>query len=253
MSQRVPFDPETIPVHLIPGRFKISQLIERIRQEVIQIGGVSLLIIDTSAAYFEGEDENSNVQLGTHAARMRGLNLAGGPCTIINCHPTKNAADDALVPRGGGAFVAEVDGNLTARNDDMTVELHWQEKFRGPDFPPMHFLLNEVTHERLVDSKGRLVRTVVATHLSDTAKEDMLKAAGRDEDELLKVLRNNAGASLTDLAKLLNWLTAKREPSKSKVQRVLNRLKKEGFVRHERRSWTLTPKAQKQQKQEDEL
>jgi hypothetical protein len=251
MSQRVPFDPDTIPVYFIAGRFKISQLIDRIRTEVQQLGGVSLLIIDTSAAYFEGEDENSNVQLGAHAARLRALDLPGGPCTIINCHPTKNAPDDNLVPRGGGAFVAEVDGNLTARKDDMTVELHWQEKFRGPDFPPMHFLLTEVTHERLIDSKGRLVRTVVATHLSDTAKDDLSKIAGHDEDTVLKALKNNKGISIADLAKALGWLTPKGEPQKSKTHRVLIRLKKEGLVKQERRQWVLTPKARKQDSEDE--
>ena len=77
---------------------------------------MSLLIIDTSAAYFEGDDENSNVQLGGHASGLRELSLPGGPTTIINCHPTKNATDDNLVPRGGGAFLAEVDGNLVCTN-----------------------------------------------------------------------------------------------------------------------------------------
>jgi AAA domain len=251
MSQRVPFDIETIPVYFIPGRFKISQLIERIRQEVRKLGGVKLLIIDTSAAYFEGEDENSNVQLGAHAARLRGLDLPGGPCTIINCHPTKNAPDDNLVPRGGGAFVNEVDGNLTARKDDMTVELHWQEKFRGPDFPPMHFLLTEVTHERLTDSKGRLVRTVVASHLSDTAKDDLTKIAGHDEDELLNALKASKGSSIADLAKVLGWYMANKAPYRSKVQRVLNRLKREGLVKQERRQWVLTPKARKHDKEDE--
>ena len=99
MSQQMDFDVETIKVYFVPGRFKISELIERIRDEVRKLGGVSLLIIDTSAAYFEGDDENSNVQLGGHASGLRELSLPGGPTTIINCHPTKNATDDNLVPR----------------------------------------------------------------------------------------------------------------------------------------------------------
>jgi hypothetical protein len=251
MGQRLDFDVDSIPVYFFPGRFKISQLIERIRQEVEQIGGISLLIIDTSAAYFEGDDENNNVQAGIHAARLRHLNLPGGPCTIVCCHPPKNAADDALLPRGGGAFVAEVDGNLTARKDDMTVELHWQEKFRGPDFPPMNFLLHEVTHERLIDSKGRLVKTVVAECLSDMAKDELTRVAGLAEDEVLRAVKENKGASIADLAKALGWFMATGHPYKSKVQRILNRLKKDGLVRQERRQWVLSPKARKQQEDEE--
>jgi RecA-family ATPase len=101
LSEQMQFDDKMIAVHFIPGRFKITQLIERIRKEVHALGGVSLLIIDTSAAYFEGDDENNNVQLGAHASRMRHLGIPGDPCILINCHPTKNATDENLLPRGG--------------------------------------------------------------------------------------------------------------------------------------------------------
>ena len=154
------FDVEKIDVHFVPGRFKIADLIEKIRTEMEALGGCALLIIDTSAAYFPGEDENDNVQLGQHASNMRELRIPGGPCTLINCHPPKNAADDNLLPRGGGAFLAEVDGNLTAVKNAMTVKVHWQGKFRGPEFDPISFLLKGVTTDRLKDSKGRPIWTV---------------------------------------------------------------------------------------------
>jgi hypothetical protein len=41
--------------------------------------------------------------------------MPGGPCVLVACHPPKNAGDDNLLPRGGGAFIAEMDGNLTGR------------------------------------------------------------------------------------------------------------------------------------------
>jgi hypothetical protein len=165
MAQQLDFDFDEMAVHFIPGIFKLSQLFKRIRAEVERIGEVTLIIVDTSAAYFEGDEENSNVQLGNHARRLRSLvGLPGAPCVIAACHPPKNAADDSLIPRGGGAFLAEVDGNLTARSNAGGVEVHWQGKFRGPDFQPMMFQLKTVTHERLKDSKGRLIPTVVASH-----------------------------------------------------------------------------------------
>src|SRR5262249_6667315 len=123
--------------------------------EIELIGDVGLIIVDTSAAYFEGDAENDNKQHGDHARRLRGLTaLPGRPCVIAACHPVKNAADDNLIPRGGGAFLNEVDGNLTARTTDGGVEVHTQGKFRGPDFAPLHFQLRTVTHERLKDLKG---------------------------------------------------------------------------------------------------
>ena len=68
MSQQMDFDVETIPVHFIPGVFKISALKEAIATEVEKLGGVALVIIDTTAAYFEGDEENDNVQAGTTPA-----------------------------------------------------------------------------------------------------------------------------------------------------------------------------------------
>jgi hypothetical protein len=118
------FDVENIDVHFVPGRFKITDLIAKIRTEMEALGGCALLIIDTSAAYFDGDDENDNVQLGQHASNMRELRIPGGPCTLINCHPPKNASDDNLLPRGGGAFLAEVDGNLTAVKNATTIKMH---------------------------------------------------------------------------------------------------------------------------------
>src|SRR5207247_291335 len=91
LAQQMCFDIETIDVHFIPGKFKISQLIKRIRGEVEALGGVEFLIIDTSAAYFETDNENDTMQMLHHAHRLRGLvNLPGGPCVLANCHPVKN-------------------------------------------------------------------------------------------------------------------------------------------------------------------
>ena len=61
------FDPETVGVYFIPGTFPISAMRDRIRKEMQAIGDFSLVVIDTSAAFFEGEDENSNAQQGVHA------------------------------------------------------------------------------------------------------------------------------------------------------------------------------------------
>jgi hypothetical protein len=165
MSVAMNFDIAKADVYFIPGKFKISALVDRIKKEVDALGGVALIIVDTSATYFEGKDENGNVEAGEHAARLRSLTeLPGGPTVLVNCHPVKNAPDDNLSPRGGGAFVAEVDGNLTAVKDDGVVTLHWQVKFRGPDFAPLAFMLKTDTYDQLRDSKGRLMPTVIARH-----------------------------------------------------------------------------------------
>ena len=121
MSEKMNFDIDKIDVHFIEGGQLLSQNIRRIHEEVKQLGSVELIIVDTSAAYFEGDSENDNTQAGEHARRLRSLTqLPGGPCVIINCHPTKYASgDNTLIPRGGGAFLNEMDGNMPCINDDL--------------------------------------------------------------------------------------------------------------------------------------
>jgi hypothetical protein len=61
------------------------------------------------------------------------MEMWSGYSVVVLCHPIKNVNDPAqLLPRGGGAFLAEMDGNLTVwKRDDDTVELH-HTKIRGP-------------------------------------------------------------------------------------------------------------------------
>jgi hypothetical protein len=185
MAQQMDFDPDTIDVHFIEGRFSIFE------------------------------------KFGAHAS------------------------EDNLQPRGGGAYVAEIDGNLTASKDDMTITLYWQIKLRGADFTPINFLLRTVTHERLVSKTGKLMPTVVASLLTDTAKEEMAKTRRHDEDQVLQALNDNPDASFADLATKFNWLTSKGRPNRSKPQRIMERLVKSKLLTKDRDRYELTEKGQK--------
>jgi hypothetical protein len=246
LAQQIGFDIDTIDVHFIAGTFKISAMQDRIRSEIKQIGDIALVIIDTSAAYFEGDDENDNKQNGDHARRLRALTtMPGAPCVIAACHPVKNAADDNLIPRGGGAFLNEVDGNLTAaKTMSGPVAVHWQGKFRGPEFVPIHFTLRTVTHERLKDSKGRLIPTVVASPISEQGLDDMARAERSREDELLVALLDpaNCKASQIELARRLGWLMRDGKPYHVLVGRVLKALEKAKLITVERGQIILTKK-----------
>jgi len=82
----------------------------------------TLVVVDTVAAYFEGDDDNDNVQMGNYARLLRSMTkLPGGPCVLALAHPTKRAADDDLIPKGGGPFLNEVDGNVALRRINWSL------------------------------------------------------------------------------------------------------------------------------------
>ena len=249
MSQQMDFEiegPNAIDVHFIEKRFPIAKYLDHLKRKADQLGGFDFAVVDSSAAFFQGDDENNNAQAGKHAAELRELTtLPGNPGVLTLCHPPKNAGEDNLQPRGVVYYVAEIDGNLTVGKDEMTITLHWQTKLRGPDFAPIDFLLRQVTHERLVTRKGKLMPTVVASLLSDTAKEEMTKAARGDEDQVLEVLNGDPRASITDVAKALNWLTPKSEPYKSKVHYIIKRLQHDKLLAKDRGRYVVTDKGKK--------
>jgi hypothetical protein len=160
----------------------------------------------------------------------------------ILCHPVKNAAADNLLPRGGGAFIAEVDGNLTANKDDSTVELHWQGKFRGPDFAPIQFVLKTVTHQLLKTSRGRLIPTVIASHLTEAAQEAMASATRSNEDKLLADIERNGKALLTGLAVSLGWYYKNGGANRTQVKRAADALAKAKLIIRERDGFAITDK-----------
>jgi len=234
-------------IWFIPGTFSIVEMRSKIEAELLHLGGVDLIIIDTSAAYFLGKDELSNTDMGAHARLLRTLTtLPGAPCVLVLCHPIKHVTEPAqLLPRGGGAFLAEVDGNLTLwKHDGVLLDLHHTDKFRGPGFEPVSLRLETITTMRLMDTKGRLIPTVRAVWISESENEQQTVRARGDEDILLKALIQS-GQSLGDLARACNWLLADGQPYKSKVTRTLKRLMEDRLVVVKRGEHVLTDAGKK--------
>jgi hypothetical protein len=244
-TQQFGLTPEDIDnVYFVPGVFKFTDISERIHQEMAA-RELALVIVDTSAAYFETDDENNNIQALAHAKRLRELSrLPGGPTVLICCHPTKNA--ESLVPRGGGAFLNEVDGNLTCKRNDLAVELHWHGKFRGPDFAPMFFQLKVVTHERLKDTEGNLIQTVVALSLSDEGMRDISEHRRADEDQVLLSIDENPALSSRDRAQQMGWFMKSGDPYHMRVVRAEKALEKAKLITKNRDGWELTKHGQQE-------
>jgi hypothetical protein len=210
-------------------------------------GEASLVIIDTSAAYFLGNEELSNTQMGAYARTLRRLTtLPGKPCVLVLCHPIKYVTDPSqLLPRGGGAYLAEMDGNLTLwRTSDDVVELHYN-KIRGPGFQAMSFKLEPIKSDKLLDQKGRQISTVRAVPISQREEEQHDSKAEEDEDRVLAAMLNmpaEHGGSFANWASDIGWQSENGEAYKKKVERLVTGLekKKPKLTTKIRNKWQLT-------------
>jgi hypothetical protein len=245
MSDTLKFNTDTIDVHFVEGVFSVSGMFDLVKAEAEAIGGFGAVIIDTSAAYFEGDAENDNVQLGNYARLLRKFtDFPGHPCAIVGCHPIKSG--ESLLPRGGGAFLAEVDGNLTCRKlSDEIIELHWSGKYRGANFDPVLFEVARITSERVKDAKGRLVPSVMVRLTDDTKLDDLQEQAANDEDQVLLLLSTTPGMSQANMAEALQWVSG-FGPDKAKVNRCLGCLTKNRLAEKDNRGkYSLTDKGKK--------
>lgn len=236
-------DVSKLSIYLVDGRFDIGLAHERLKQELDRIGGASLVIVDTLMAYFTGDDDNSNAQMAAYARDvLRPITkMAGGPCVLVPSHPVKNPSKDNLTPRGGGAFLNEVDGNLTLWADgEGTTEMHWAGKIRGPSFNPLPFALEEIKHPTVTDSRGRVMTSIMARVVTDSEAERKISATRSDEDELLEVIQNFPKAGLRGWAEQLGWVSVMGVPLKDKVKRRLEGMKDAKLVRYHRREYRLT-------------
>jgi hypothetical protein len=238
-------DHKKIPVIFVYGTTHFSKTIQRYHRYLEGRGTkLSLAIVDTAAAYFEEDNDNDNVQAGNHARVLRSLRyLPGSPCVLVLCHPTKGAkllAD--MTPRGGGAFLNEVDGNIgLARDDGGTIVAAKVGKFRGSEFSPLHFTLKVIKdHPMLVDVKGKQQTTVIAMPISNAEVARREETASRAEDKVLEALCNEPGISAAKVARIVGW----GEDGK-KASRALAKLADEKLAECVRGRWVATSKGQK--------
>lgn len=233
-------------VTFIPGIFEIPKITSQVADHAKTVGGVALVVIDTSAAYFLGQDEISNTEMGRHARMLRALTeLPGGPCVLVLCHPIKYVTEvEQLLPRGGGAFLAEMDGNLTCmKHDDTLVELH-HGKIRGAGFEPITFRLETIRTDALADAKGRQIPTVRAVAISQAEEDKQADTKRQDENQVLVARLKDPDATLSNIAEMCGWLGRDGSPLKARVGRVFTRLEKAkpSLAVQDRGQWRLTEK-----------
>jgi hypothetical protein len=170
------------------------------------------------------------------------------------CHPIKRPLSiDECLPRGGGGFLAEVDGNytswLTAGDDnEKFFEFRTVGKFRG-FFHPMTYHLKRATCPDLVDPDGNPVFSVWTKRADDAALEKVATDQDEDDDAVLMVMNDYPGKSLSAWAKLLDWSRTDGSPDKQRVDRAAHRLKKDKLARIGRgQKWQLLAMGKKEAK-----
>jgi hypothetical protein len=242
--QHYNIDPATLAIRVMPGNFPMdAETVETLKQQIDATGRPPALIIaDSAAAYFPGDDENHNVQMGAFARNLRVLTRCkGNPAVLTLCHPVKAAGKENLLPRGGGAFLNEIDVNLTLWADAQeTTTLHWQGKIRGADFQPINFCLKQVKLTEKTDAKGRPFVSVVVALQSEEQAEKAITQATTDENTVLEWLRRTPDITVANIAANVGWVSEKGVPNKAKIHRLIKSLDRNKLVKNWRGKWQIT-------------
>ena len=253
MADRLSLKLAELPLFFVEGAFDLSKWAEHIATKVVTIGGAQLIIVDTGPLFQAAcgfSDENDNMQSIRFASQLRELTtLQGNPAVLTPTHPIKNAGQENLIPRGGSAFLNELDGNLTlwADGDRELTAMSWAGKFRGPTFDPITFKLEKGTCPTLVDAQGREIWSVWAHQVEESEAEQMEQRKHGDASKVLHAMLVKPGASIAELATALEWgHTTSGAPHKSRVARAIERLKVDSLVRKFRGRWTLTKEGEKE-------
>jgi hypothetical protein len=239
---------------VLPGSFPLNDYeVDALKKEIAALGlPLALIVGDTASSFFPGLDENDNVQAGGYGRTLRTFTLdcPGNPAVVALCHPIKGAdRRSMLLPRGGGAFLNELDGNLanwSAIQGEVT-EMHWCGKIRGPDFAPLGYRLRSVP-TGLADEKQRPEMTIIAEPMSEEAVTDHAKQTRTNEDVVLKALRDHPDWSLAQIAREAGWVDFEVDkPERWRVQRAISALASDKLIEQIRKGdpWTLTERGEK--------
>ena len=232
-------DPTKIPLHVMAGNFPLTpEAAEALKTKIdaTEINPIGI-IFDTAASFFPGDNDNDNVQKGAYGRNLRVLTTCRGrPFVLIPAHPVENPDRDNLLPAGGGAFLNELDANLTLWGDPIgeIATMHWQGKFRGADFQPVSFALQQVKIAKLLDQKGRPIVSIVATLQTADQAEIAAKQALGDEDNVLELMRRHPGITQRAIATEAGWVNDKGVPNAAKVNRLMKSLQRDKLIKRYR-------------------
>jgi hypothetical protein len=228
-------------VTFVSRSFSISQHFAELMELSESVGGFDLVLVDGKTSFFTGDEENDNTQAYAQALELRSLTrLVGLPSVAVLCHPNRAVEGaEGLLPRGGSAFLNELDGNLTAWNSGGVVSLS-QNKIRGADFEPVKIKLDVFVFPDIKTNFGTPITSVIAKPLDMNESELLEEQAESEENRLLTLVNSSPKSTLREWAGLLGWNDRNGQPMVSKVSRTLSQLKADKMVRKVRKNWKIT-------------
>jgi hypothetical protein len=224
---------------IVPYSFAIERGLDFLRQLAEKKGGFGVVMVDSKTAYFGGDKEDDNAQAYAQARWFRELTLISGkPAVVVLCHPTKRpASQEDLMPRGGSAFLNEIDTNLTAwKETGADVVQLWHTKIRGFSFDPIQVHIKVVHLDNYTTKRGKKITSVVARPATPKETEAAIAAAISEEDKLLLVMFDNRAATQREWAALCGWTNAKGEANTGTLSRVMKRLSADKLISRPRKS-----------------
>jgi hypothetical protein len=79
---------------------------------------------------------------------------------------------------------------------------------------------NRARPEKLKDSKGRLISTIIAAPLTENEAAETNETSRRNQNQVLAVLQDNNQLSLAQIAEKLGWYVKSGKPNRSLVYRT---------------------------------
>ena len=226
-----------VPIYFKQGRFGVTESLDDLHEKMSHIPNLKLVIVDSLQSFFEGENDNDNMQMVTMAHSMRSIAATETkPAILIIAHPAgKTPSKDNLVPRGGGAFLAEIDGNLTVWSGDGTDQtLHHSQKFRGAGFEPSEWVMAAHKFDHLTDINNEPIWLRVSRPQMLT--EVLSREATNDQLLRRYVGDVNAGISLS-----LREMEGQYDIKMWKARQIVARAKEEKLVKRYANKYVITP------------
>ncbi len=223
-------------IEILDYRVKPEEAVKELKR-LADVTPFTLVVVDTLAAFFDGNVSNDATQGGEFMRRMRPMTKVSGlPAVIVAAHPIKNADESNLLPFGTGAVINEADGGLTLWKNPSTglLTFHWQGKLRGPDFEPIAFRLEGICCPDVIDAAGKQFEIPVLRTCDVESAEARENSDSNIKRALLKAMIAAPEGTQAEWANAIGR-------SKSTVNGHLQKLKREKFVKETLGKWSVTP------------